>query len=76
MIFSMTTGAVPAGLTVRPACRDVCCANPAHLAAVDPKNLLAGFNRVKTHCPRGHEYAGRNLYVDPRGATAVSDLSA
>lgn len=24
-------------------------------------------NRLKTHCPYGHPYAGENLYVDPQG---------
>jgi hypothetical protein len=47
--------------------------NPAHL---EPKgrgpNVLASLvaptavNARKTHCPKGHPYAGGNLYVKPR----------
>lgn len=29
-----------------------------------PKNI---HNGLKSHCPKGHSYAGDNLYVDPKG---------
>jgi len=47
---------------------------PAHLEAVTPQeNTLRGdgpaaLNSMKTHCPKGHSYEERNLYIDHKGA--------
>lgn len=30
---------------------------------LDPRSNGGKWNSVKTHCPRGHEYSGANLYV-------------
>lgn len=51
-------------------CRVRHCVNPAHLEAVTAwENRRRGIHnnghRDKTHCPAGHPYAGRNLYVSP-----------
>lgn len=51
------------------------CVNPAHLEPVTlGMNVLRSYlappavNARKTHCKRGHEFAGANLYVDHRGS--------
>jgi HNH endonuclease len=44
------------------------CVNPAHLEQTTPReNVLRGHASV-THCPDGHPYEGRNLYINKRGA--------
>ena len=62
-------------------CRNRACWNPDHLEAVtalennhrshagtrDPQRL-GNMQRVKTHCPQGHEYAGDNLAIRQHGA--------
>jgi hypothetical protein len=48
--------------------------NPDHLEAVTHReNTLRGVapsaqHYRQTHCFRGHPFAGKNLYVNPRGA--------
>lgn len=51
-------------------CRNRLCVNSEHLAVVTrAENIRRGTsaNREKTHCPQGHPYSGKNLYVCSRG---------
>lgn len=63
---------VPLGMEVMHSCDNPLCVNPAHLSVgtkADNMQDAARKGRVctigksrKTHCPRGHELAGENLY--------------
>lgn len=60
---------VPDGLVLDHICRVRRCVNPDHLEPVTPKvNSERGYWAMKTHCIRGHELAGENLYKSPDGA--------
>jgi hypothetical protein len=61
-------GTVPNGMVVDHTCRNKICVNPNHLRAVTPRinaiennSSWAAINASKTHCRRGHPYAGDNL---------------
>lgn len=65
--YECFVGPIPAGLDIDHLCRNPSCINPDHLEPVTCKeNILRGEsppaqNTAKTHCPRGHVYAGGNL---------------
>ena len=69
--FSYTTfnGSIPDGLQIDHLCRNKVCVNPKHLEAVtarenqmrNPDSIVLA-NLLKTHCHRGHELIGDNLY--------------
>lgn len=60
-------GPIPKGLHIDHLCRNPGCVNPKHLEAVTQReNTLRGFSPAalhaqKTHCPKGHPFAGANL---------------
>lgn len=68
--------AIPDDYDLDHKCRVRCCVNPDHLEPVTRSiNLIRGIGpamlaarqTAKTHCPKGHAYAGANLYVAPDG---------
>ena len=71
--YEVAVGPIPPGLQLDHLCRVRNCVNPGHLEPVTQReNLLRGETITAksagaTHCPAGHEYAGGNLYINPKG---------
>lgn len=71
--YELLIGPIPDGLEPDHLCRNRTCVSPTHLEVVTHRvNLLRGTgfpaqNARKTHCPQGHPYSGRNIYVDKHG---------
>lgn len=67
VVYEMYYGTITEGYDVDHLCRVRHCVNPEHLEVVTHReNVLRGeglaaINSAKTHCIRGHEFAGDNL---------------
>jgi len=74
--YESLIGGIGVDLTIDHLCRNSLCVNPDHMEPVPmSENLRRSFgvanrHRNVTHCPRGHAYAGENLYVSPDGRRA------
>jgi len=75
-LYKIVVGDVPEGLQLDHLCRNRSCVNPSHLEPVTRSvNVLRGvgpslaraIQLSKTHCPKGHEYSGNNLFVRTDG---------
>ena len=65
--YRLLVGPIPEGLEIDHLCRDTRCYNPAHLEPVTHReNTRRSKAATKTHCKRGHELKGYNLYLNPR----------
>lgn len=68
VVYELTHGPLPTGVTLDHLCRVRCCINPSHLEPVTNKeNVLRGIgitavNAKKTACLRGHPYTDENVY--------------
>lgn len=71
--YELVKGKISEKLTLDHLCRVRCCVNPDHLEPVTPvENVMRGESFYatqarKTHCPKGHPYAGANLRITPHG---------
>jgi hypothetical protein len=70
LTYMLLRGPIPEHLQVDHLCRLRCCVNPAHMELVTlQENSRRGLsylhNRLKTHCPRGHEYNLENTKHNP-----------
>jgi hypothetical protein len=67
--YETWVGQLPQGMTVDHLCRNRRCINPAHMEAVHGRaNTLRGEGMTakrarQTHCKRGHELTGGNVYL-------------
>jgi hypothetical protein len=65
--YEMLYGPIPEGMQIDHCCKNILCINPSHLEAVTPRennrrsDSLTAQNGRKTHCLRGHPFAGDNL---------------
>jgi hypothetical protein len=71
--YELTYGPVPRHLQMDHLCRNRGCVNPNHVEPVtQQENIRRGtgisvLNAAKTHCPKGHVYAGKNVRISPKG---------
>lgn len=75
VVYELLVGKIPEGRYLDHLCRVRHCVNPDHLEPVTAReNTMrspiapAYLNSLKTHCPRGHEYAGSNVGVMKEGS--------
>lgn len=67
--YELLVGQISSDKEIDHLCGNMACVNPAHLEPVTHReNLLRGrtiaaAHASRTHCPQGHPYEGRNLYV-------------
>ena len=72
-VYEHLVAPIPDALQIDHLCRNRACCNPQHLEPVTTReNTLRGagptaLNAAKTHCIRGHELSGPNLYTSPDG---------
>lgn len=77
--YEIFVGKIPDGLQLDHLCRTPACVNPVHLEPITGReNTLRGtgfaaLNARKTHCPRGHDLSGDNLYITPSGRRACRE---
>lgn len=66
--YELEVGPIPAGMTIDHLCKNQSCVNPAHFEVVTRSENAKRGNPLLTHCKRGHELSGDNLYFPPDGA--------
>ena len=73
LVYEVTVGPIPDGLTIDHLCRNRACVNPDHLEPVSMReNVLRGIGYTaekarQTHCKRGHPFDLVNTYRMPSG---------
>lgn len=76
LVYTALIGDIPADQVVMHVCDNPSCINPLHLRLgtqldnigdCKAKRRARNANSYKSHCPRGHEYAGYNLIIRRNG---------
>lgn len=72
--YEREVGPIPPGMYLDHLCENRLCCNPDHCRPATPRentlrgdSTIAARNLAKTHCIHGHELAGENLIIRPRG---------
>lgn len=60
IIYALIKGEIPTGMELLYKCRVRCCVNPDHMEPVPMQRVRSLRGKLKTHCPRGHEYTEEN----------------
>ena len=72
LTYETFIGKIPEGLVIDHLCKEPSCCNPKHLEAVtQAENIRRGdtglYQKIKTHCPKGHEYNKENTFYRKNG---------
>lgn len=73
LAYERLVGPLTHGLTIDHLCRNRSCFNPQHLEQITSGenvlrgNTTSGINSRKTHCKKGHPFAGDNLQITTAG---------
>jgi len=65
VFYADAHGPIPPGLEINHRCQQRSCVNVTHLEAVTHTANIAYSVVKRTHCKRGHELSGDNLFVYP-----------
>lgn len=60
--FELANGPLSEGMVIDHLCCEPLCVNPAHLEAVTPSENRRRQVERQSHCRKGHELSGTNLY--------------
>lgn len=74
--YLLFVGPLTLGLELDHLCRNRSCVNPKHLEQVTHhENILRGnaglHEKIKTHCPQGHEYSKKNTRIQRGGRLCI-----
>jgi hypothetical protein len=75
--YEIFIGEIKEGFVLDHLCKTKNCVNPCHLEEVTDKinnarsTSPSAINKVKTHCPKGHEYTGENLFFSVKDGIKI-----
>lgn len=82
LAYAAWIGPIPEGFEVHHICENKSCVNPAHLDSLPHKDHTRRHltnpltqNFLKTHCKRGHELTGYNVYPTKSGGRTCRECN-
>lgn len=73
--YELFVGEIPKGLQLDHLCLNKACVNFTHLEPVTNRENKLRWAATLTHCPSGHEYTGKNVFVDKIGTKRCKECS-